>query len=127
MLIDEMIKYHIAVIVLLLGISIYGFFYLLGKEITGLKLKKRLTTRSYIIQGFLMAAGFSGLVVFATAKISTDLNIFIMIISYILLTIIETKKYFKISKAKNINEMKRIEIKYTIINTIIIILNFWRY
>ncbi len=60
MLIDEMIKYHIAVIALLLGISIYGFFYLLGKEITGLKLKKRLTTRSYIIQGFLMAAGFSG-------------------------------------------------------------------
>ncbi len=52
MLIDEMIKYHIAVIVLLLGISIYGFFYLLGKEITGLKLKKRLTTRSYIFKVF---------------------------------------------------------------------------
>ncbi len=51
MLLDEMIKYHIAVIVLLLGISIYGFFYLLGKEITGLKLKKAYK-RSYIIQGF---------------------------------------------------------------------------
>jgi len=36
------IKYHIAVIVLLLGISIYGFFYLLGKRLQGLKLKKRL-------------------------------------------------------------------------------------
>jgi len=50
-----------------------------------------------------------------------------MIISYILLTIIEIKKYFKISKAKKVNEMKQIEIKSTIISTIIIILNFWRY
>jgi len=89
--------------------------------------KKGLTTRSYIIPGFLMAAGFSRLGRFCAAKISTDLNIFIMIISYILLTIIETKKYFKISKAKNINKIKQIEIKYAIISTIIIILNFWRY
>jgi len=52
MLIDEMIKYHIAVIVLLLGISIYGFFYLLGKEIDRVKIEKKAYNSSYIFKVF---------------------------------------------------------------------------
>ncbi len=67
MLIDEMIKYHIAVIVLLLGISIYGFFYLLGKEITGLKLKKKAYNTLIYNSRFFNAPDFPAWLVFATA------------------------------------------------------------
>jgi len=120
-----MIFYHkILVVVLLIGV-VLGFILPIGDDIK--RVKKRFRVYTFTLHALIATAGFGGLITFIFAKREIDLNISIMILSYIALTLFEVIKYFKVLKAKEIKEIRAINLKWTLLSTITILLNFWRY
>jgi len=125
MLLNEMILYHELLIALL---SIGVIIGLLIPNIDDIKkVKHRFRVYTFTLHTLIATTGFSGLVLFIFAKKSIDPNILIMIISYIVLTILEIKKYFSILNSNNLKDIRVINLKYTTIYIFIILVNFWRY
>ena len=125
MLLNEMILYHKILIILLLVGLLFGLIVSNGSDIK--KIKKNLRVYTFTIHALIATAGFSGLIAFVFAKDGINLNISIMILSYIIITTLETIKYFKILRERELKNIKVINIKFTLLNILIILLNFWEY
>jgi len=67
------------------------------------------------------------LITFIFAKRDIDMEISIMILSYMALTAFEVIKYLKILKSKDLKEIKAINLKWTLLSIVAILINFWRY
>jgi hypothetical protein len=123
---EEMVLYHnilvqILIVVLLVGISIPFWSSDLAKIV------RRMRIYMFWSHGTITTVAFSGLIAFIFGKISLDMGIIAMIVVYILLILFESIKYIKIlnlSKTKEnpIREIKVINIGYTLINVLLILL-----
>ncbi len=67
------------------------------------------------------------MITFIFAKRDIDMEISIMILSYMALTAFEVIKYLKILKSKDLKEIKAINLKWTLLSIVAILINFWRY
>ena len=125
MLLNEMILYHKILIALLSFGVVIGF---IVPNIDDIKVvKRRFRVYTFTLHALIATAGFSGLILFIFAKRSIDLNISVMIISYILLTILEVKKYFSILNSTNLKDIRGINLKFIMLYISIILINLWRY
>jgi len=124
MLLEEMIFYHkILIFLLLIGL-------LVGLAIPNSNIKnvkRRFRVYTFVFHGLISMVGFSGLVAFIFSKDSLNLNILIMILSYIAIVVLEIIKYLKILKLKELQEIKLLNSKFSLISALIVLLNFWEY
>ncbi len=125
MLLNEMLLYHKILIYLLLLCSISGYMLSLWGDIGRIKNGFRIYT--FAFHALISSAGFGGLITFTFAKRDIDMEISIMILSYMALTAFEVIKYLKILKSRDLKEIKAINLKWTLLSIVAILINFWRY
>ncbi len=113
---NEMVFYHSILVYTLLLVVIMGFAIPILNKNCNLTIK-RLRIYIFIFHGIIATVAFSGLVAFTFAKMAFNINIFLMVLTYLIISIIESIKYLKFKKScrKNIN------IKYSLINILILI------
>ncbi len=113
---NEMVFYHSILVYTLLLVVIIGFAIPILNKNCNLTIK-RLRIYIFIFHGIIATVAFSGLVAFTFAKMAFNINIFLMVLTYLIISIIESIKYLKFKKScrKNIN------IKYSLINILILI------
>ena len=128
---DEMVLYHYILVQILLGLLVLGMIIpFLSSDSS--KVIKRIRIYMFVFHGLVTTVAFSGLVAFVFAKMSFDLSIFIMIVVYILLTVLESIKYLKTLKLAresntSIQKIRAISIKYILVNILlIVVLIVWK-
>jgi len=128
---DEMVLYHYILVKVLLGLLVLEMIIpFLGSDSS--KVIKRIRIYMFVFHGLVTTVAFSGLVAFIFGKMSFDLSIFIMIVVYILLTVLESIKYLKTLKLAresntSIQKIRAISIKYILVNILlIVVLIVWK-
>jgi len=128
---EEMILYHYILVQILLGLLVVGMIIpFLSSDSS--KVIKRIRIYMFVFHGLVTTVAFSGLVAFIFGKMSFDLSIFIMIVVYILLTVLESIKYLKTLKLAresntSIQKIRAISIKYILVNILlIVVLIVWK-
>jgi len=120
---NEMVLYHFILIEILLAVSIIGFTIPILSKNYNLVIK-RMRIYIFVFHGLIASVAFSGLVAFIFAKMELSLTIYAMILAFITIPTIESIKYLKILKTDNI---KAVNIKYSIINiSILLAFTIWK-
>ncbi len=122
---EEMVLYHAILIKIMLGVLVIGMFIpFLSKEcrIT----IKRTRIYMFVAHGFITAVAFSGMVAFVFVQMPFNISMAVMIVIYLLISVVETVKYFKMLKMQYesnscVQSLRGVAIKYTLINIIMIL------
>jgi len=117
---EEMILYHNILVKILLGLLIVGIIIpFLSKDSN--QTIKRLRIYMFFFHGLVTTVAFSGLIAFVFGKIDFNLSILSMILLYIIVSVLESLKYLKILKYSENSKIKATNIKYTLINILLIV------
>jgi hypothetical protein len=117
---EEMILYHNILVKILLGLLIVGIIIpFLSKDSN--QTIKRLRVYIFFFHGLVTTVAFSGLIAFVFGKIDFNLSILAMIALYIIITVLESLKYLKILKYSDNSKIKITNIKYSMINILLIV------
>ena len=123
---DEMILYHAVLIKILLGLLVVGMIIPFLSSVCK-KTIKRTRIYMFIFHGFMTSVAFSGMVAFVFVQMSFNISMGLMIVAYLMISTIESVKYLLMLKtqkeSKGCNtQMRRVSLKYTMINIMIIAL-----
>jgi len=117
---EEMILYHNILVKILLGLLIVGIIIpFLSKDSS--QTIKRLRIYMFFFHGLVTTVAFSGLIAFVFGKIDFNLSILAMVALYIIISVLESLKYLKILKYSDNSQIKVTNIKYTLINIVLIV------
>jgi len=117
---EEMILYHNTLVKILLSLLVVGIIIpFLSSESN--KTIKRLRIYMFFFHGLVTTVAFSGLIAFVFGKIDFNLSILAMIALYIIISVLESIKYLKILKYSENSKIKATNIKYTLINILLIV------
>jgi len=117
---EEMILYHNILVKILLGILLVGITIpFLSSDRA--KTIKRLRVYMFFFHGLVTTVAFSGLIAFVFGKIDFNLSILAMIALYIIISVLESLKYLKILKYSDNSQIRATNIKYTLINILLIV------
>jgi len=117
---EEMILYHNILVKILLGILIVGIIIpFLSSDSS--KTIKRLRIYMFVFHGLATTVAFSGLIAFVFGKIDFNISILAMILLYIIVSVLESIKYLKILKYSDNSQIRATNIKYTLINILLIV------
>jgi len=117
---EEMILYHNTLVKILLSLLVVGIIIpFLSSESN--KTIKRLRIYMFFFHGLVTTVAFSGLIAFVFGKIDFNLSILAMIALYIIISVLESLKYLKILKYSENSKIKATNIKYTLINILLIV------
>jgi len=117
---EEMILYHNILVKILLGLLIVGIIIpFLSKDSS--KTIKRLRIYMFVFHGLATTVAFSGLIAFIFGKIDFNISILAMILLYIIVSVLESIKYLKILKYSDNSQIRATNIKYTLINILLIV------
>jgi len=117
---DEMVLYHYILVQILLGLLAVGMIIpFLSSDSS--KVIKRIRIYMFFFHGLVTTVAFSGLVAFIFGKIDFNMSILAMIVLYIIITVLESLKYLKILKYSENGKIRATNIKYTLINILLII------
>jgi len=117
---EEMILYHYILVQILLGLLVVGMIIpFLSKDSS--KTIKRLRIYMFFFHGLVTTVAFSGLIAFIFGKIDFNMSILAMVALYIIISVLESLKYLKILKYSENSQIKVTNIKYTLINIVLIV------
>jgi len=117
---EEMILYHNILVKILLGLLVVGIIIPFFSKDSS-KTIKRLRIYMFFFHGLVTTVAFSGLIAFVFGKIDFNLSILAMVALYIIISVLESLKYLKILKYSENSKIKATNIKYTLINILLIV------
>jgi len=117
---EEMILYHNILVKILLGLLVVGIIIPFFSKDSS-KVIKRLRIYMFFFHGLVTTVAFSGLIAFVFGKIDFNLSILAMVALYIIISVLESLKYLKILKYSNNSQIRATNIKYTLINILLIV------
>jgi len=117
---EEMILYHNILVKILLGILIVGIIIPFLSSDSSQTIK-RLRIYMFVFHGLATTVAFSGLIAFVFGKIDFNISILAMILLYIIVSVLESIKYLKILKYSDNSQIRATNIKYTLINILLIV------
>jgi hypothetical protein len=122
---EEMVFYHALLIKIMLGILIVGVVIPFMSNECKIIIK-RMRIYMFFSHGMITSVAFSGMVAFVFAKISFDISMGLMVVVYILISLFETIKYFKILKSAKRGhchkEARGVAIRYGLLNITLLVL-----
>ena len=124
---DEMVLYHYILVLILLGVLIVGMIIPFLSSDSN-KSIKRIRIYMFVFHGFITTVAFSGLVTFIFGNIAFSLKILIMLLFYIIISFLESMKYFNILKNPlDNNHCRAISVRYGVINILLILILIFFY